>query len=194
MTSFVLATANPHKTAEIGAVLARLGIEVMPRPTDVPDVDETADTLEGNALLKAWALVRATGKPAVADDTGLFVDVLGGAPGVYSARYAGPGASDEQNVHQLLTNLETVKDVDRTAYFRTVIAVAYPEGRELCVEGVLVGTIARTPRGSGGFGYDGIFVPANGDGRTLGEYTPAEKNATSHRAIALLALAAEIAT
>lgn len=194
MSSFVLATANPHKTVEISAVLAELGISVLPRPSEVPEVNESSDTLEGNALLKAWALVRATGTPAIADDTGLFVDALGGQPGVHSARYAGVGASDQENVEKLLREMEDLADDQRAAHFRTVIAVAYPDGRETLVDGVLEGRITRAPRGSGGFGYDGVFEPSEGDGRSLGEYSAGEKNASSHRARALRALAIRLAS
>ena len=189
MTTFVLATANPHKTGEMSAVLAALGIAVLPRPADVSDVDETEDTLEGNALLKARALVEATGHAAVADDTGLFVDALGGAPGVFSARYAGEPANDAANVDKLLAVLAEVPVDERGAQFRTVIAVAYPDGTSLCVEGVLEGSIGFERRGEGGFGYDPIFLPAAGAGRTLAEYSADEKNASSHRALALHALA-----
>jgi len=189
MTTFVLATANPHKTGEMSAVLATLGIAVLPRPADVPDVDETEDTLEGNALLKARALAVATGHAAVADDTGLFVDALDGAPGVFSARYAGEPANDAANVDKLLGVLADVVPSARGAQFRTVIAVAYPDGTSLCVEGVLEGAIGFERRGDGGFGYDPIFLPADGGGRTLAEYSADEKNAVSHRALALHALA-----
>ncbi len=192
MTTFVLATANPHKTEEMRAVLDTLGIAVLPRPEGVPDVDETEDTLEGNALLKARALVAATGHAAVADDTGLFVDALDGAPGVFSARYAGEPTNDAANVDKLLTALADVADGDRGAQFRTVIAVAYPDGSSLCVEGVLEGAIAHERRGDGGFGYDPIFLPTDGNGRTLAEYSADEKNASSHRARALHALAAAL--
>jgi len=118
MTTFVLATANPHKTVEMRAILEGLGIAVVPRPTDVPDVEETEDTLEGNAVLKARALVAATGLAAVADDTGLFVDALDGAPGVYSARYAGEDATYDDNVTKLLAAMGDT--VNRAARFRSV--------------------------------------------------------------------------
>jgi XTP/dITP diphosphohydrolase len=186
MIDLVLATANPHKTAEMRAILEQLGFVVHPRPSDVPDVEETEETLEGNALLKAHALVEATGMVAVADDTGLFVDALGGQPGVRSARYAGEQATDHENVVKLLGALGD--DVHRTARFRTVIAVAYPEGRDVLVEGVLEGAITMAPRGSGGFGYDPVFAPEETPGRTLAELTADEKNTMSHRARALQAL------
>ncbi len=188
MTTFVLATANPHKTVEMESVLNALNIQVLPRPNNVPDVDETEDTLEGNALLKAQALVLATGHAAVADDTGLFVDALNGEPGVYSARYAGQGANDQDNVEKLLSNLAGVTE-PRTARFRTVICVAYPDGSSLSVEGVLEGTIGTEPKGSNGFGYDPVFLPAHAGGKSLAEMTLEEKNATSHRGNALRSLA-----
>ena len=188
MTTFVLATANPHKTVEMESVLNALNIQVLPRPNNVPGVDETEDTLEGNALLKAQALVLATGHASVADDTGLFVDALNGEPGVYSARYAGQGANDQDNVEKLLSNLAGVTE-PRTARFRTVICVAYPDGSSLSVEGVLEGTIGTEPKGSNGFGYDPVFLPAHAGGKTLAEMTLEEKNATSHRGNALRSLA-----
>jgi len=188
MITFVLATANPHKKVEMESVLSALNITVLPRPTDVPDVDETETTLEGNALLKARALVEATGHAAVADDTGLFVDALDGEPGVYSARYAGHGASDEENVIKLLSKLTGVAQ-PRTARFRTVICVAYPDGTSLSVEGVLEGTIGTEAKGSNGFGYDPVFLPSHAGAKTLAEMTLDEKNATSHRGNALRSLA-----
>jgi XTP/dITP diphosphohydrolase len=186
MTDLVLATANPHKTAEMRAILEQLGFTVHPRPSDVPDVDETALTLEGNALLKAHALVGATGMVAVADDTGLFVDALDGQPGVRSARYAGDDATDEANVVKLLGALSGIEA--RSARFRTVIAVVFPNGREVLVDGVLEGAISLAPRGSGGFGYDPVFAPNETLGRTLAELSVDEKNTMSHRARALRAL------
>jgi XTP/dITP diphosphohydrolase len=170
------------------AVLSGLGIELLPRPLDVPEVDETELTLEGNALLKARALMGATGHAAIADDTGLFVDALEGRPGVFSARFAGENATYAENVARLLHELDGVGEDRRSARFRTVIAVAYPTGESRCVEGVLEGHIALSPRGEHGFGYDPVFVPADGGGRTFAEFTPAEKNETSHRARALRTL------
>jgi XTP/dITP diphosphohydrolase len=189
MPTFVLATANKHKTAEMSAVLAELGIEVLPRPIDLADVDETADTLIGNALLKAHAVMEASGHAAVADDTGLFVDALDGAPGVYSARYSGEGATDEKNVEKLLGALSGIAAEARSATFRTVIAVVYPDGREIVVEGILPGVIIDEPRGEHGFGYDPVFLPDLANNRTLAEMTMEEKNEHSHRARALRALA-----
>ena len=188
MTQFVLATANPHKAEEMRAVLAELDVELLPRPEGVDDVDETEDTLEGNALLKARALVEATHMAAIADDTGLFVDVLGGRPGVFSARYAGENATYEDNVKKLLVELEGIPEESRTAHFRTVIAVAYPDGTSLCVQGVLEGSIGLSARGSAGFGYDPLFIPSDVPDKTLAELSSAEKNAISHRGRALRAL------
>ena len=192
----MLASANPDKVKEIVAVLsAALPVELLPRPDGVPDVVEDADTLVGNARLKARALVAATGMAAVADDTGLEVDALGGAPGVYSARYAGADASYADNVAELLRALAAVEGAaaDRRARFKTVALVAFPDGTEVWAEGVLPGTIATTPRGANGFGYDPVFVPEGGDGRTFAEMQPAEKDAVSHRGRAFRALGAALA-
>jgi XTP/dITP diphosphohydrolase len=192
VTTFVLATANPHKTEEMRAILLPLGVELLERPGEVPDVDETGDTLEENALLKARALVEATGRAAIADDTGLFVDALDGGPGVRSARFAGETASYDDNVTKLLDELDGVR-APRSARFVTVIAVAYPDGTTFCVEGELPGAIAHARLGDQGFGYDPVFVPDDGDGRTLAQLTPHEKNNLSHRARALRALVGELA-
>ena len=192
MTAFVLATANPHKAQEMRDILTSLGFDVRARPDNAPDVEESSDTLEGNALLKAHALAEVTGEPAIADDTGLFVDALLGRPGVYSARYAGEGASYADNVAKLLHELDGVPDVGRDARFRSVIAVAYPDGNSFTVDGVLEGSIIQSPRGSEGFGYDPVFVPAGASGRTLAELTPDQKNDLSHRGRALRALAEKL--
>lgn len=181
----VSATANPHKVAEIAVILHGL-VELVPRPAEVPDVVEDAGTLEGNARLKAAAVCAATGLPAVSDDTGLFVDALGGEPGVESAYYAGPQATYAQNRAKLLANLQGVSD--RRARFRTVVMVVWPDGEELIVEGVCEGTIATEERGERGFGFDPLFVPADGDGRTFSLMTDAEKNEISHRGRAFVAL------
>jgi XTP/dITP diphosphohydrolase len=181
----VLATANLHKAAEIAPLLPA-GVGVVPRPAGLPDVDETADTLEGNARLKAVAVCEATGEPAVADDTGLEVDALGGRPGVWAARYAGPGATYADNVAKLLAELDGV--TDRRARFRTVALVRFPDGGEVVAEGAVTGTIAGRARGEAGFGYDPVFVPDEGDGRTFAEMTPDEKQAVSHRGRAFRAL------
>jgi XTP/dITP diphosphohydrolase len=183
---FVLATANKDKAAEIAPMLE--GFELLARPDDVPDVDETGDTLEENARLKAWALVNATGMPAIADDTGLEVDALDGAPGVCSARFAGEHATYADNVQKLWEAM--IGAATRTARFRTVALAAFPDGAEVIGHGVVEGVIADDPRGDNGFGYDPLFIPDNGDGRTFAEMTRAEKEHVSHRGRAFRALAA----
>lgn len=193
MTTFVLATANPHKAEEMQALLGELQIDVMARPSHVPDVEETEETLEGNSLLKARALVAATGMAAIADDTGLFVDALDGRPGVYSARYAGEHATYEENVQKLLGELQGTRAEQRTARFRSVIVVAFPNGEWFSVEGILEGSITENPVGANGFGYDPVFAPSHAGGKTLAEMSSAEKNEVSHRGNALRALALALA-
>lgn len=193
MTTFVLATANPHKAEEMQALLGELQIDVMARPRHVPDVEETEETLEGNSLLKARALVAATGMAAIADDTGLFVDALDGRPGVYSARYAGEHATYEENVQKLLGELQGTRAEQRTARFRSVIVVAFPNGEWFSVEGILEGSITENPVGANGFGYDPVFAPSHAGGKTLAEMSSAEKNEVSHRGNALRALALALA-
>jgi XTP/dITP diphosphohydrolase len=168
---------------------------LLPRPEGVPDIVEDADTLVGNARLKARALVAATGTAAVADDTGLEVDALAGAPGVYSARYAGEEATYADNVTKLLRELGALEDDGgaRRASFKTVALVAFPDGSEVWAEGVLTGTISTEARGTNGFGYDPVFVPEGADGRTFAEMRPDEKDAVSHRGRAFRALAAALA-
>jgi XTP/dITP diphosphohydrolase len=174
----VCASANPDKVAEISDLLAGV-VDLLPRPPEIPDVVEDADTLVGNARLKAVAIVNATGLPAVADDTGLEVIALGGAPGVYAARYAGEGCTYADNRRKLLAELDGV--VDRRAAFKTVALVRWPDGRELAVEGVSDGMIAGAERGDSGFGYDAIFVPQEGGGATFSEMDAAAKHSISHR-------------
>ncbi len=174
----VCASANPDKVVEIAAILDGV-VDLLPRPAEVPDVVEDADTLEGNARLKAAAICAATGMAAVADDTGLEVAALGGAPGVYAARYAGEGCSYADNRVKLLRELGDCDD--RSAVFRTCVVVAYPDGSELVVEGVCPGTITEAEQGARGFGYDAVFAPDGGGGRTFAEMSDAEKNDISHR-------------
>jgi len=181
----VLATANRDKAREIADALS--GFELVPRPDHVPEVDETADTLEGNARLKAEALCKATGEAAVADDTGLEVEALDGRPGVYSSRYSGPNATYADNVAKLLRELDGVDN--RRARFRTVAFVRFPDGREVIADGVVDGRISTNARGDEGFGYDPLFIPDDGDGRTFAEMTLAEKQKVSHRGRAFRALA-----
>lgn len=182
----VVGTKNPGKLREVHAVVA----EVLPDVEIVevvgwPDVPESGETLEENALIKARAVCAATGIAAITDDTGLEVDALEGAPGVRSARFAGPGSDDTANRRALLSALEGCGE--RAARFRTVVAVVSPQGDEMTVEGTLEGVITHKERGSGGFGYDSLFEV---DGRTLAEMGEEEKNRLSHRGRALRALAA----
>jgi len=193
MTTFVLATANSDKAREIEEILGPIGVTLLPRPADVPEVIEDGETLEDNALLKARALVTATGRAAIADDTGLFVDALNGAPGVWSARYAGEHATYADNCEKLLHELRHVPPAERTARFRTIAAVAYPDGSWFVVDGEVEGTIAMSPSGANGFGYDPLFVPASARGRTMAQLTPEEKHALSHRGNAFRALAEALA-
>lgn len=190
----VSATANPDKVIEIQKILAGL-VDLVPRPAAVPDVVEDGDTFLDNARLKAAAIVAATGEAAVADDTGLEVDALDGRPGVHSARYANLETDDPDqraeygdNVTRLLAELADVADADRGAQFRTVVVVQWPDGREVSVEGIVRGTIARSPRGTGGFGYDPVFVPDDLDGQTFAEVSLDTKNAISHRGRAFRSL------
>jgi XTP/dITP diphosphohydrolase len=191
----VLASANPDKAREIEAILSdALEVTLLSRPADVPDVVEDGDTLLDNARLKARALVAATGMASVADDTGLEVDALGGAPGVYSARYAGEDVTYADNVAKLLRELAALPDTggERRARFRTVALAAFPDGTELWSEGAVEGSIALERRGEAGFGYDPVFVVApseGGDGRTFAEMTAGEKGAVSHRGRAFRSLA-----
>jgi XTP/dITP diphosphohydrolase len=187
----VCASANPDKVAEIASILDGV-VELLPRPAEVGEVVEDAETLIGNARLKAVAIRDATGTAAVADDTGLEVDALGGAPGVHAARYAGEGCSYADNRAKLLRELRELRELHgeagRRARFRTSVLVAYPDGSELAVDGVCEGSIAEAESGDGGFGYDSIFVPDDGDGRTFSEMSDDEKHAISHRGRAFRAL------
>lgn len=192
-TKVVLATRNAHKVEELREILADVcadldldivGLRDFP---DAPHVVEDGVTFEENALLKAKSAADTTGLPALADDSGLAVDVLGGAPGIFSARWAG-GGGDRANVDLLLRQLGDVRDEHRGAAFVCAAALVMPDGRGGVELGRFPGTVGREPRGSGGFGYDPIFVPLGAD-RTLAEYTEEEKNAVSHRALAFRALA-----
>ncbi len=181
----LVATRNRDKLREIREVLADLDVELLCAADlpDLPEVVEDAATLEGNAIKKALTLHRLTGLPTLADDTGLEVDALGGAPGVYSSRYAGENATYADNVRKLLHELEGVSAEQRTARFRTVAAFAH-DGTVETVEGICEGRITTEPRGSGNFGYDPVFfVPEAG--KTMAEMTLEEKNRISHRGRAL---------
>jgi XTP/dITP diphosphohydrolase len=189
----ILATANPDKAAEISALLGSVpGLVLRPRPPSAPDVEETGDTLLDNARLKAFSLVEYTGMAAVADDTGLEVDALGGAPGVYSARFSGEHASYRDNVEKLLAELDRHRadtPERRRAAFRCVAFVAFPDTSEVWADGEVLGTIATAPAGDGGFGYDPVFVPEGSGGRTFAQMAAEEKHAVSHRGRAFRALA-----
>ena len=184
MTRLLLATRNRHKVREIAAILAAAGAPVELIGLDgypaAPDVEETGKTLEANALLKAHSGVTYTGLAAAADDTGLFVDALGGAPGVKSARYSGPEATYEANNRKLLAALAGVPAEKRTARFISVVALAAPGAVPVVFKGELAGRIIELPRGANGFGYDPLFVP-DGSRLTLAEMSAAEKNRFSHR-------------
>lgn len=191
MKTIVLATHNKGKVAEIGAILSNLqpdlevvGLDAFPEIGDIP---ETGNTFEANALQKAEAVTRATGLTALADDSGLEVDALHGAPGVMSARYSGENATDETNNQKLLKALQDVPEGQRRARFKCVLVVLTPEGRKLTAQGTWEGEIARAPRGDGGFGYDPLFVDPE-LGRTSAELSSQEKNARSHRGRALKSL------
>ena len=187
--NLVLASRNPHKLRELVGLLEPLELEPLPEGIELPP--ETGETFADNALLKARAAVQATGKPAMADDSGIGAAALGGRPGVRSARYAGEGASDEENLAKLLREVPAGGDT-RVEY---VCALAYvdPDGQELLVEGRCGGTLTHDPRGDGGFGYDPAVVPDDyDDGRTMAELTPEEKDAISHRGRAVRALLARL--
>jgi XTP/dITP diphosphohydrolase len=215
---FVLATQNADKAREIVEIFVALAdspliaysidgiaflvdgpdriaasVAALPRLAEPPDVEETGSTLEENARIKASALADALGMLAIADDTGLEVDALEGAPGVYSARYAGEHASYADNVDKLLRELDGVDRALRTARFATVAIARGPDGHEVVARGEVEGLVAATPRGNGGFGYDPVFVPVAGDGRSFAEMTPEEKHAVSHRGRAFRALATALA-
>lgn len=191
MNRLILATRNAHKVTELRAILnsAALAVELVGADAcpQVPDVKETGVTFAENALLKAHALARATDLPAVADDSGLCVDVLGGAPGIFSARWSGRHGDDQANLDLLLAQLADIADEHRDARFLCAAALALPDGRDWVVEGSLPGTLRHEPAGDGGFGYDPILQPL-GDTRTCAELTADEKNAISHRGQAFRAL------
>ena len=183
----VCASANPDKVAEIEQLLTGIA-EMEPRPTSLGEVIEDADSLTGNARLKAVAVCDASGHAAIADDTGLEVDALGGAPGIYAARFAGENATYADNRRKLLDDMSGVEQHLRTARFRTVVMVMWPTGDEIVVDGGCEGHIAEAEMGDAGFGYDSIFIPDDGDGRSFAQMSADEKNVMSHRARAFSAL------
>jgi XTP/dITP diphosphohydrolase len=180
----VCASANPHKVAEIFDLMGGV-IDLQPRPEGLADVVEDADTLVGNARLKAVAVCNATGLPALADDTGLEVDALNGAPGVRTARFAGEHATDADNRAKMLRELSGKA---RSCRFRTVALLRFPDGREVVAEGVCEGSIAEAEIGERGFGYDPLFIARDGDGRTFAQMNVDEKHELSHRGKAFRAL------
>ena len=184
----VLATRNEHKLRELAEIL--VGGELVPLPPGVELPAEEGETFAANALAKARAARQATGDPAIGDDSGIAATALGGRPGVRSARYAGPGASDEENLARLISELD--RCADRRVAYVCALAFVDADDEEVVVEGRCEGELALEPRGSGGFGYDPAFVPADtgpGDRRTMAELDPAEKHAISHRGRAARALA-----
>jgi XTP/dITP diphosphohydrolase len=192
----VLATANPGKQREFAALLAPLDIQLLLQSElGIDSAEETGATFEANALLKARHAARLSGLPALADDSGLEVDALNGRPGVHSARYAGPQASDAANNDQLLREMSAVPDDRRQARYRCVLALVHSadDAHPLLVHGEWAGRIARVPSGDGGFGYDPLFVP-QGMSITSAQLAPAEKNRISHRGAALRALVAAMAS
>ncbi|MGW2561731.1 RdgB/HAM1 family non-canonical purine NTP pyrophosphatase [Streptomyces sp. NPDC001514] len=191
MTRLILATRNAGKITELRAILADAGLghELVGADAypDIPDVKETGVTFAENALLKAHALARATGLPAVADDSGLCVEVLGGAPGIFSARWSGAHGDDRANLDLLLAQLADIDDAHRGAHFACAAALALPDGTERVVEGRLTGVLRHAPVGTNGFGYDPILQPEGYD-VTCAQLTPEQKNAISHRGKAFRAL------
>lgn len=194
-SALVLATRNRHKVEELRAILSEAGLDLELHAADtfpdIGDVPETGVTFAENALLKAHALARGSGLPAVADDSGLCVDVLGGAPGIFSARWVGRHGDDAANLRLLLDQLSDIAAPHRGAHFACAAALALPDGTEHVVEGHLQGTLTTEPAGEGGFGYDPILRLA-GESRTVAELSPEEKNASSHRGKAFRALVPEL--
>jgi XTP/dITP diphosphohydrolase len=181
----VCASANVHKVEEMNALLTDI-VHLVPRPAELGEVHETGSTLLENAVIKAEAVAAFSHADAIADDTGLEVDALDGAPGVWSARFAGEPLSDARNRALLLERLAGI--VNRSARFRTVLAIVRADGTVIHADGTCNGTIALAERGDNGFGYDSVFIPNDGDGRTFAELSSDEKNAMSHRARAVVAL------
>ena len=187
METFIMATHNKHKVAELSRILEPMGIHV--ETADLPEVEETGTTFEENARLKALSACKTTGLPSVADDSGIAVDALGGAPGVYAARYAGEEATDADRNKKLLEEMKDIPEGKRSARFVSAICCVFPSGEEITVTGVCEGTVAFAPRGKDGFGYDPIFLVGD---RTYAELSPAEKDAVSHRGKALRLLKEEL--
>lgn len=189
---FLLATHNQKKRNELERILSPLGVQVLTAEDaelELTDVEETGETFEENAILKAQSGCRESEMPCVADDSGLEVDALDGAPGVYSARYAGEHGNDDKNIEKLLAALRDVPQAQRTARFVCTACCEFPDGTRIITRGECPGTIAFERSGDGGFGYDPVFVPTEADGRSMAALTDAEKDAISHRRRALEKLA-----
>ncbi len=189
---FILATNNMKKLEEMQRILSPLGIEVKTAAMlgiELPEVEEDGDTFEANAEIKAASACKITGLPAIADDSGLCVDYLDGAPGIFSARFAGEHGNDEKNNDLLLQKLEGVKQEDRTAHYVCAICCIFPDGRKIVVRGECEGLIGFERDGNAGFGYDPLFIV---DGKSFGRYTGEDKDKISHRGKALRALVAEL--
>lgn len=185
--TIVAATGNKHKIEEIEAITEKFGMKIITKAeagVGELDVEETGSTFEENSFIKAEAIMKAAGMPAIADDSGLEADALNGAPGVYSARFSGEGATDESNNAKLLKLMEDVPDDKRTARFVSVVTICFPDGTVVAARGECPGMLRRSPRGEGGFGYDPLFVPVGYD-KTYAEISAEEKNLISHRAKAL---------
>lgn len=196
MEKLLIATRNPGKVREMQRLLAEAGtsIEVvgLDQFPQLEDVDETGATFIENALLKARYAAKESGLPSVADDSGICVDALNGMPGIYSARWSGNHGNDRANLELLLAQISHVPDERRTARFECAVALVYPDGKEVVVEGVMPGRVIDQPRGEGGFGYDPIFI-ADGHTLTSAELSPAEKDAVSHRGQAIRELVKKLA-
>ncbi|TVR59962.1 MAG: RdgB/HAM1 family non-canonical purine NTP pyrophosphatase [Candidatus Competibacteraceae bacterium] len=195
MRKIVLATGNPGKVREFNAVLADFHLDIVPQSVlGVPEAEETGLTFVENAILKARNAAMHTGLPALADDSGLAVDALDGAPGIYSARYAGPGTSDRANLDRLLVELRDVPEARRTARFQCVLALLHhpADPTPLLCQGTWEGVITFAPRGANGFGYDPVFLVVE-EGKTSAELEPAVKNRLSHRGQALAQLVRALA-
>lgn len=187
MITMIAASSNAHKIKEIQSIMSKFGVKVVSRKeAGVPEfeIEEDGETFEENSLKKAEAIMKATGKLTVADDSGLMVDYLGGAPGVYSARFAGEECDDEKNNEKLLKHLEGLSAEDRKAKFVSVITLMFPDGNTIVARGECPGRIIETPTGENGFGYDPLFVP-DGLSKTFAQLSDEEKNSISHRARAL---------
>ena len=196
-TQFVLATRNAHKADELDRILRSMGMDIELKTVDqfpgAPEVEETEDTFEGNALLKARALCQFTGLPAIADDSGICVDALGGKPGVLSARWSGATENvDQANLELVLEQIKEVAESDRGAQFMCAAVAVFPDGTELVAIGKMDGSLLHEPQGLNGFGYDPIFVPS-GFTKTTAEMSASEKDAISHRGQALKFLAEKLA-